>query len=263
MTPSTTSLAMAWTSELAHQEIRVPWLQCECARLQHNVNAQHYNANLKSYDANGQGYDVNTDDCHIPRLPNPNVHAYDNEDNTSRQPAGATPPVNGGGIAEATNVEQVAQRKRRHVARGRNELSPPKKSCRHGTWMALTLGEDAQAKRPRNKELRYIGTEDVSRRVLVHPTALLRFYGDFTTVFEPITSDLRSSGGDIDAPCRVRIPALNKIGWHCWSIEAPGSSIEGLSGKFLDFGLKNPIFSNILELKNPKSDKAVSCTKFA
>ncbi|KAJ7725518.1 hypothetical protein DFH07DRAFT_1002603 [Mycena maculata] len=45
--------------------------------------------------------------------------------------------------------------------------------------------------------------------------------------------------------------------------QAPGSSTKGLSGKFLDFGLKNPIFSNVLELKNPKSDKALPWMKFA
>ncbi|KAJ7763155.1 hypothetical protein DFH07DRAFT_770885 [Mycena maculata] len=98
MTPSTTSLAMAWTSELARQEIQVSWLQRKCARLQHNVNMQRYNANLKSYDVNGQGYNVNTNDCHIPRLPNPNV----------------------------------VQQKRRHVARGRNEVLPPEEVAQ--TW---------------------------------------------------------------------------------------------------------------------------------
>ncbi|KAJ7766388.1 hypothetical protein DFH07DRAFT_769927 [Mycena maculata] len=204
---------MAWTSELACQEIWVPWLQHERARLQHNANAQCYNSNLKSFDTNGQGYNANTNGCPIPQIPNPNVHPHNNEDNTSCQSVGTAPPVNGGGLAEATNVAQVAQRKRRHVAGGRNEVPPPEEVAQtwdlDGTHLWLfTLEYESYL--GIMGELRYIGTEYVSRRVLVHSTALLRFSGDFTTVFEPITSDLHSSDGDIDVSdgaCRVCAPS--------------------------------------------------------
>ncbi|KAJ7055202.1 hypothetical protein C8F01DRAFT_1088190 [Mycena amicta] len=40
--------------------------------------------------------------------------------------------------------------------------------------------------------------------------------------------------------------------YSCEREQAPGSSTKGLSGKFLDFSLKNPTFYRFSDLKNPK-----------